>query len=82
MKSVWGYLAANWKTTICGLASFALSVQQFASALMTWQQGGKPDWRGAFVALIVAGIGLASKDATTHSTTAEVQNATAKENQK
>lgn len=73
-------LLKNWKTTIIGLITTALSVPAFVNGIHAWAQHKNVDWREVLVstAITLAGSGLVfAKDSTTHSTEQEVEKATA-----
>ena len=72
-------ITKNWKTGVTGLVTILLGIPSFVSALTAWGNHQAVDWRSVLVstALIVIGAGLTTaKDASTHSTVAEVNVAT------
>jgi hypothetical protein len=74
-------LGINWKTTLAGIAAFLTSVPPFVSAITAWSNHQAVDWRQTLVSVALAAIGgglVAAKDATTHSTSVEVEAATSK----
>ena len=76
-------LGLNWKTNlssiITGFLTLVLGIPTFISAITAWSNHLPVDWRSVLVstalAVITAGLGV-SKDATTHSTEAQVEQAT------
>ena len=77
MTAIWNWFKLNWKTNLAALAAFIYSVPQFVTALQQWQAGQPVNWHGAIISLILAAGLAVSKDATNHSTLAQVQVATA-----
>lgn len=78
-------LLKNWKTTLTGFITLLLSVPTFVTAVTAWGNHQAVDWRSVLIstALAIAGSGLvAAKDASTHSTAAEVQESTTKQETK
>jgi hypothetical protein len=74
-------LGVNWKTTLAGIAAFLSGVPGFVNALTAWGNHQAVNWREVLVSVALAAIGAglaAAKDGTTHSTTAQVETATAK----
>jgi hypothetical protein len=76
MSAIWKWFVANWKSNVLATVSIVYSAQQFVAAIEAWENHQPANWRTAIISLIVAGIGYAAKDASTHSTQAEVQQAT------
>lgn len=69
---------ANWKTNLASAVTFLLSVPSLITAITDWAHHQPADWRGAVLGIVVA-TGLAfSKDASNHSTAAQVEKATEK----
>ena len=79
MVKAW-FLAAqkNWHTTLWGALIFLGSVPGFYDALRLWAEHKPVNWRevglSIFMAMVAAGFG-STKDATVHSTPAEVSQA-------
>jgi uncharacterized membrane protein YfcA len=68
----------NWKTSLGGLVTLLLGVPTFVSAIQAWGNHQPVDWRSVLVSTTLSIVGvsfLAAKDATTHSTSAEIQQA-------
>ena len=76
MKAAWTYITTNWKTSLFGLCAFIMSVPQGVTALHQLQAWQKVDWLGTALCLLIAAVGLAAKDASTHSTQLQVAKAT------
>jgi hypothetical protein len=72
MSAIWAYFKANWKSNAIAVIAFCYTVPQVYTAVMAWQAGQKPDWHGAISGLAVAALGFIVKDASTHSTPAQV----------
>lgn len=65
----------SWKTTVCGLiAAVAAYVVAYPATFAKWPWIATA--AGIVMASGIAGIGIASKDSTVHSTAAEVNAAT------
>lgn len=69
-------LGTNWKTNLAAIVAFLTSVPQFVMAITAWSHHQPADWRGAVLSIVVAGGLAAAKDSTTHSTVAQVEQAT------
>lgn len=65
----------SWKTTVCGLVAAAA-----AYVVANPAQFAKWPWAATVAGIVmasgIAGVGIASKDSTVHSTVGEVQTAT------
>ena len=76
MNPFWKWFTTNWKTNVIATVSIVYSATQFVAAIQAWENHEPANWRAALISLLVAGIGYAAKDASTHSTAAQVQAAT------
>ena len=72
MNAIWAYLKANWKSNLIAVVAFAYEVPTVYSAVQAYATGLKPDWNGAFRGLLLAVLAFIVKDASTHSTPAQV----------
>lgn len=79
MKAIWTWFVANWKSNVIATVSIVYSATQFVTAIEAWENHQPANWRTALVSLLVAAVGYVAKDSSTHSTQAQVQNATVKE---
>lgn len=73
---MWKWFTTNWKTNLIATVAIVYSAQQFVTAVEAWQIHQPANWRTAVVSLLVAAVGYVAKDASTHSTTQQVQAAT------
>lgn len=76
------YFLTNWKSNTIALLSALLAVPAFVSAITQWMNHQPVDWRFAIGSTILTILAAVSKDASTHSTAAEVTVATAKAEEK
>jgi uncharacterized membrane protein YfcA len=76
MKAFWIWFKTNWKSNVLATVAVVYSAQQFTSSVIAWENNQPTNWRQAIISLIVAAIGYVVKDASTHSTVAQVQAAT------
>ena len=79
----WSYITKNWKTTLAGLVTFLMSVPAFVGAIQSVIAHQPVDWRSVALAVALAAGGgglVAAKDASNHSTQAEVLGATLQDN--
>ena len=73
MDAFWTWFKTNWKSNLIATGAIIFSATQFVSAVQAWEAHQPANWRAAVVSLIVAALGYVSKDASTHSTPAQVQ---------
>jgi hypothetical protein len=76
MKSFLIVITRNWKTNLIAVIAFIYAVPQVVQSIQAWSNHQPANWRSALVALLLAGGMAAAKDSTTHSTVAEVNQAT------
>jgi uncharacterized membrane protein YfcA len=76
MKSIWTWFITNWKSNVLAVIAIVYSATQFTQAIGAWENHQPANWREAVISLIVAAIGFVAKDASTHSTQAQVTTAT------
>lgn len=74
-------LGLNWKTNLAAILAFLTSVPQFVTAISAWSHHQSADWRGAVLSIVVAAGLAVAKDSTTHSTVAQVEQATVNKTQ-
>jgi|HubBroStandDraft_3_1064219.scaffolds.fasta_scaffold86328_5 hypothetical protein len=77
MNAFLTWFKTNWKSNTIATVSIVYSAQQFTSAVIAWENHQPANWRTAIVSLIVAGVGYAAKDSSTHSVQAEIDASTA-----
>jgi hypothetical protein len=77
MDSFWKWFTTNWKTNVIATVSIVYSATQFVAAIQAWENHQPANWRSALISLLVAAVGYAAKDASTHSTQAQVTASTA-----
>ena len=75
----WKWLTENWKTTLSGLLVFLLSIPTFVQAMQAWAAHQPVDWRSVLISIVMAVGLIAAKDSTTHSTAAQVETSTVKD---
>lgn len=73
MNAFWTWFKTNWKTNVIATVAIVYSAQQFVVAVEAWENHQPANWREAIISLVVAAIGYVAKDASTHSTPAQVQ---------
>ena len=79
VRQWWAGAVANLRTTIPGAVAFLLGISGVTEALYAWAGGQPVNWRQVVVSIAIAvgGIGhMNSKDALTHSTEKQVEQAT------
>ena len=76
MSTIWGWFSKNWKSNVIATVAILYSATQFTAAVQAWENGQPANWRAGIVSLILAALGYVSKDASNHSTEAEVRQAT------
>src|SRR6202140_4565915 len=69
----WIWFKTNWKSNTLAVVAIVYSANQFITAVVAWEHHQPAVWRGGIISLIVAAVGFVVKDASTHSTTAQVQ---------
>lgn len=77
MNAFWTYVRANWKTNLGAVAAFLMSVPADVTAFQQWQNHQPVDWHFAAAATVLAFVAAVAKDASNHSTQAQVAQATA-----
>jgi uncharacterized membrane protein YfcA len=80
MSPIWTWFITNWKSNVIATVAIVYSATQFVTAIQAWENHQPANWRAAIVSLIVAALGYVAKDASTHSTSAQVTQATMKAN--
>lgn len=76
---MWESIVTNYKTTIAGIIAFLFTVPTFVTALQAWAAGQPVNWKQVLVSVAIAAVGgglIAAKDASTHSTQAQVTQST------
>jgi hypothetical protein len=73
IKAFSSWFKTNWKSNSLAVVAIVYSAHQFTTAVVAWEHHQPADWRAAIISLIVAAVGFVVKDASTHSTTAQVQ---------
>jgi hypothetical protein len=72
MNAVWTWFVTNWKSNVIATVSIVYSATQFVAAIEAWEAHQPANWRSAIISLLVAAVGYVAKDASTHSTQAQV----------
>jgi hypothetical protein len=67
---------ANWKTNTAAAVSFLMGVPALVTAVQHFSNHQPADWYAAIFGIVLAAGFAVSKDATNHSTVAQVQAAT------
>ena len=80
MKSIWAWFKENWKSNLIATVAIIYSAQQFTAGVAAWENHQSTNWRAAWLSLLVAAVGYVVKDSSTHSTSAQVTQATTKAN--
>ena len=82
MRAFWNWFTKNWRTNAIATVAIVYSATQFTTAVGAWENHQPANWREGMISLLVAAVGYVAKDASTHSTSAEVAKATVDEQTK